>query len=79
MQSHATADGGSERDALLRTNMGCKVWGAFKCVLSNRARSRNSVLYMAENWSIGCAERRKVNEFSWDEVLENFGSNETNG
>ena len=67
------SDGGCERDVVHRMNEGYKAWGAQKSVLSNRGLSIKAkkclyqgvivptALYGAETWSMGSAERRRVN------------------
>ena len=67
------ADGGCERDVVLRMNEGYKACGALKSVLSNRELGIMAkkclyegvivptALYGAEAWGMRSAERRKVN------------------
>ena len=73
--SQVAADGGCERDVVHRMNEGYRACGTLKSVLSNRELAIKvkkclyegvivrTVLYRAEAWGMGSAERRKVNVF----------------
>ena len=72
MGSLVAADGGCERDAVHRTNLGYRAWGALKSVLNNSGLGINekkclyegviipTAFYGADAWGMRSAERRKV-------------------
>ena len=71
--SQVAADGGCERDLVLKMNEGSRASGALKIVLSNRGFGIKAkkclyegvivltALYGVEAWGMRCTERRKVN------------------
>ena len=70
--SQVAADGGCERDVVLKMNEGYRAWGALKSILSNRGLGIkakkclyegvivSTALYGPEAWGMRSAERRKV-------------------